>query len=81
MIPVLLDEMNAAGLPDAQIAVVIALGTHRFMTHDEIREKFGDEVARRRTSAGDAGREALQVADMAEFVAESVAQPVATGRS
>jgi nickel-dependent lactate racemase len=47
ILPVLLDEMNAAGLPDAQIAVIIALGTHRFMTPAEILEKFGEEVVRR----------------------------------
>ena len=32
IIPVLLDEMNAAGVKDSQITVIIALGTHRFMT-------------------------------------------------
>ena len=32
IIPVLLDEMNAAGVKDEQITVIIALGTHRFMT-------------------------------------------------
>ncbi len=47
IIPVLLDEMNAAGVQDSQIAVIIALGTHRFMTPAEIREKFGVEVVRR----------------------------------
>jgi len=47
ILPVLLDEMNAAGVPDARIAVIIALGTHRFMTLEEIREKFGAEVVRR----------------------------------
>ena len=47
LIPILLDECNAAGIPDAAIRVIIALGTHRFMTDDEIREKFGDETLRR----------------------------------
>ena len=47
ILPVLLDEMNAAGVKDAQITVVIALGTHRFMTPEEIRIKFGAEVVRR----------------------------------
>ena len=47
MIPVLLDEMNAAGLKDDQITVIIALGTHRFMTSEEILAKFGAEVVRR----------------------------------
>jgi nickel-dependent lactate racemase len=47
LIPILLDECNAAGIPDAKIRVIIALGTHRFMSDDEIREKFGDETLRR----------------------------------
>ena len=47
IIPVLLDEMNAAGVRDAQITVIIALGTHRFMTQSEIVEKFGADVVRR----------------------------------
>jgi nickel-dependent lactate racemase len=44
LIPILLDECNAAGIPDSSVCVIIALGTHRFMTADEIREKFGDEI-------------------------------------
>jgi nickel-dependent lactate racemase len=47
ILPVLLDEMNAAGVQDSQITVIIALGTHRFMTPEEILEKFGAEVVRR----------------------------------
>jgi nickel-dependent lactate racemase len=49
IIPVILDEMNAAGVKDEQITVIIALGTHRFMTEPEILEKFGAEVVRRVT--------------------------------
>jgi nickel-dependent lactate racemase len=47
VIPILLDECNAAGVPDSAVAVIIALGTHRFMTDDEIRVKFGAETLRR----------------------------------
>lgn len=47
IIPILLDELNAAGVADGQITVVIALGTHRFMTEAEILAKFGPEVVRR----------------------------------
>lgn len=36
IIPVILDEMNSAGVKDEQITVIIALGTHRFMTEEEI---------------------------------------------
>ena len=41
--------MNAAGVKDEQITVIIALGTHRFMTEPEILEKFGAEVVKRVT--------------------------------
>ncbi|MFQ3619304.1 MAG: nickel-dependent lactate racemase [Spirochaetales bacterium] len=47
IIPILLNEMNAAGVPDSKISLVIALGTHRFMTDEEILQKFGKEVVNR----------------------------------
>lgn len=47
IIPVLLEELNAAGITDEQITLIIALGTHRFMTEEEIIEKFGAEVVKR----------------------------------
>jgi nickel-dependent lactate racemase len=49
IIPVLLDEMNSAGIKDEQITIIIALGTHRFMTEEEIVEKFGQAVVNRVT--------------------------------
>jgi len=49
IIPVLLDEMNAAGIKDEQITIIIALGTHRFMTEEEIEIKFGKAVVKRVT--------------------------------
>jgi nickel-dependent lactate racemase len=45
--PLLLDEFNAAGVPDADISIIIALGTHRFMTDEEIVQKFGKEAVSR----------------------------------
>ena len=47
IIPVLLDEMNAMGVRDSQITIIIALGTHRFMTQEEILQKFGKDVVMR----------------------------------
>jgi nickel-dependent lactate racemase len=41
MLPLLLEELNKAGVSDGQIQVVIALGTHRPMTQDEIQARFG----------------------------------------
>lgn len=47
IIPILLDELNRIGIPDEDITVLIALGTHRYMTEEEILENFGEEVVRR----------------------------------
>jgi nickel-dependent lactate racemase len=47
LLPPLLDELNRAGVPDRQIHLLIALGTHRSMTDREKRERYGDEVMAR----------------------------------
>ena len=47
IIPVLLDELNRAGVRDEQVTVLIALGTHRYMTPAEIMAHFGAEVVGR----------------------------------
>ena len=47
IIPLLLDELHAAGLRGEQVTVLIALGTHRYMTQAEIEQRFGPEVTRR----------------------------------
>lgn len=45
--PVLLNEMNRLGVPDENMHIVFALGTHRDMTHEEMIEAVGEEVASR----------------------------------
>ena len=47
IIPLLLDELNAAGISDHQVVVLIALGTHRPMTEEEIRTRFGAALVKR----------------------------------
>ena len=47
IIPLLLNELNAAGISDDQVAVIIALGTHRPMTEEEIHARFGAGVVKR----------------------------------
>jgi len=47
IIPILLNELNAAGIRDEQVTVIIALGTHRPMTDKEIMTKYGEEVVHR----------------------------------
>lgn len=44
IIPIVLEELHEAGLKNNQIKVVIATGTHRAMTIDEIEERFGREL-------------------------------------
>lgn len=46
-LPVLISELNAAGVPDDHIFIVFALGIHRKQTAEEQRAIVGDEVARR----------------------------------
>lgn len=45
--PVLVNEMNRLGVPDANMQIVFSLGTHRLMTEEEMREGVGNEVAGR----------------------------------
>lgn len=47
IIPVLLDTLNASGIPDRDVQLVIASGTHRLMTDAEIDEKYGLPVQSR----------------------------------
>jgi len=47
LLPILLDELNALGIPDRRIEALIALGSHRPMTSQEIERRFGREVVQR----------------------------------
>jgi nickel-dependent lactate racemase len=47
MLPILLDELNRAGVADGQVTVLVALGTHRPMTPAEIVAHFSPSVVRR----------------------------------
>ncbi len=47
ILPPLLDELHAAGTSDSQITIVIALGSHRPMSKEEITERFGPDISRR----------------------------------
>jgi len=49
ILPILLDELNKAGVPDNDITILIALGTHRYMTEDEILKAFGKDMISRVT--------------------------------
>lgn len=47
MLPPIVDALNAAGIPDRDILVVFALGTHRKQTPEEQRRIIGDAMFRR----------------------------------
>jgi nickel-dependent lactate racemase len=47
VLPPLLTALNEAGVPDRHITVIVALGTHRYMTRAEMREHFGEETCAR----------------------------------
>jgi nickel-dependent lactate racemase len=46
-LPVLVDELNLAGIPDRNIVIVFALGIHRRHTAEEQRQIVGEDLARR----------------------------------
>lgn len=45
--PILVNEMNKLGVPDENMKIVFALGTHRAMTPEEMEKEVSPEVARR----------------------------------
>jgi nickel-dependent lactate racemase len=52
-LPFLLDQLNAAGVPDERISACIALGVHRPLTEDEMRSLLGPAGARIRVENHD----------------------------
>ncbi len=49
VLPRLMRELKMAGIKPGDIKILIALGTHRAMTEDEIKEKFGKDFSERYT--------------------------------
>lgn len=47
LLPLVLDELAAAGVPDGDVTVILALGLHRPMTEAEMEAAIGAEVYRR----------------------------------
>ena len=46
-LPVIIGEINAAGVPDEDITIVVATGTHRAHTHEEDIAVCGEEIVKR----------------------------------
>ncbi|MFQ5928114.1 MAG: lactate racemase domain-containing protein, partial [Acidobacteriota bacterium] len=42
VLPMIIDDLRAAGLPDENIILLTSYGSHRAMTHREVRAKLGD---------------------------------------
>lgn len=47
IMPHILERLQRAGVPDKNINILVASGTHRLMTQDEIRAKVGNDIAQR----------------------------------
>ena len=47
VLPAVLEELSAAGIPDEDVTVVFALGSHRHTTAEEREKLAGEEAARR----------------------------------
>jgi nickel-dependent lactate racemase len=63
LVPPLLDELNAGGIPDERIMVIVAVGLHRATTDAEKREKLGRVVDRVRVVDSD-GRDPTKLVDL-----------------
>jgi nickel-dependent lactate racemase len=63
LVPPLLDELNAGGIADERITVIVAIGLHRATTDAEKREKLGAVVDRVRVVDSN-GRDPSQWADL-----------------
>ncbi len=64
ILPILLDELNQGGVPDEQVTLLIALGTHRPMTAAEIRQRFGEQVTRRVQVLNNPWQEPAEMVDL-----------------
>lgn len=44
ILPVLLKKIEAAGIPEGDVRIVVALGSHRYMTREELCSRVGEEI-------------------------------------
>ncbi len=47
LLPVILDELNRAGVQDSDVTIIVGLGVHRPMTPAEMEARFGRDVVAR----------------------------------
>jgi nickel-dependent lactate racemase len=69
ILPPVLEALHAAGVPRSAVRIVMALGTHRPMTDDEIRQKIGAAVAEAYSVSNTDGREVGECVYLGESAA------------
>lgn len=67
LVPPLLDELNAGGIPDAQVSIIVAVGLHRATTDEEKRAKLGGVVDRVHNVFDSDGRDPEKWASLGEI--------------
>lgn len=64
ILPPLLERLGALGVKDGQVTVLMALGTHRYMTEAEMKAKVGEEIFNRVRVVNHLWREAENLVDL-----------------
>ncbi|HHW09529.1 MAG TPA: nickel-dependent lactate racemase [Firmicutes bacterium] len=64
ILPILLNRLHEAGVRDEQIFIVMALGSHRDMTPEEMEQKVGAEICRRYPVYNSRFRDKAHLADL-----------------
>jgi nickel-dependent lactate racemase len=64
LLPILLGEINNAGVSDWDITLVVALGTHRYMSQEEMILRYGAEIAGRVTIVNNKWKKKEQFIDL-----------------
>ncbi|UQZ88594.1 hypothetical protein C4J81_04990 [Deltaproteobacteria bacterium Smac51] len=64
LLPPLVRRLNEAGVPDGDITVLMALGTHRYMTDEEMIQKVGPEMFSRLTVINHLWKDEANLADL-----------------
>ncbi len=64
LLPHLMRRLNEAGVEDGDVTVLMALGTHRYMTEEEMIQKVGREMFGRLTVVNHLWRDEANLADL-----------------
>ena len=81
ILPVLLAYLNRNGVPDSRIRILIAPGTHRILTDEEIQKKIGPETAKRIRVLQHDYRDPECLADLGTVEAAGIEIPVRVNRA